>query len=85
MDDTTLEQALPPPLREYVEQRVRDGSYADTAEYLRDLVRRDREDQALRRLRELIEEGLASGPATPLTEGEIESIRARAAAAAGAR
>lgn len=81
MDVTTLEQALSAPLRAYVEQRVRDGAYASTGEYLRDLIRRDREEQALRRLRELIEEGLTSGPATPLTEGEIEHIRARAAAA----
>lgn len=81
MSATTLEQALPKPLRDYVEQRVRDGAYADTAEYLRDLVRRDREVQAAKRLRELIEEGLKSGPATPLTEADIADLRARVTAA----
>lgn len=81
MNTTTLEQALPELLRAYVEQRVREGAYADTAEYLRDLVRRDREQQAVQRLRALIEEGLASGPATPLTQTEVERIRERVAAA----
>lgn len=79
MNPTTLDQALPEPLRTYVEQRVREGAYADTAEYLRDLVRRDREEQAAKRLRQLIGEGLASGPATPLTESEVTEIRARVA------
>jgi antitoxin ParD1/3/4 len=79
MNPTTLDQVLPEPLRAYVEQRVREGAYADTAEYLRDLVRRDRDEQAAKRLRQLVEEGLVSGPATPLTEAEIADIRARVA------
>jgi len=81
MKATTLEQALPELLRAFVEQRVREGAYVDTADYLRDLVRRDREQQAAQRLRELIEEGLASGPATPLTEIDVERIRERVTAA----
>lgn len=72
---TTLEHALPETLRAYVEQRVRDGDYADTAEYLRDLVRRDREAQAAKRLRELIEEGLNSGPAREMSEADWAELR----------
>lgn len=81
MDTIDLEQALPEPLRTYVVKRVREGAYADTGEYLRDLVRRDREAQAAQRLRDLIEEGLNSGPATPLTPTEIAELRARVSAA----
>ncbi len=39
--------ALPESLREYIDARVRDGSYGNTSEYLRDLIRRDQDEQAL--------------------------------------
>jgi antitoxin ParD1/3/4 len=83
MKATLFEQTFPEPLRRFVDQRVREGAYADAAEYLRDLVRRDREDQAVKRLHQLIDEGLSSGPATPLTEAEIADLRARARSVAG--
>ncbi|MBL8288509.1 MAG: type II toxin-antitoxin system ParD family antitoxin [Rubrivivax sp.] len=70
---------LPEPMLSFVDERVRQGSYADAADYLRDLVKRDREAQAGQRLRELVQEGLDSGPASPLTEAEIDAIRARIA------
>ena len=54
--------ALPESMREYIDDRVAAGNYGNTSEYIRDLVRRDQEDQAKKRLRDLIEEGLASGP-----------------------
>ncbi len=56
-------------------------TYPRTDPYLRDLVRQDREWRAAQRLRELIEEGLASGPPTPLTEAEVVRIRERIATA----
>lgn len=59
--------ALPQALRSYVDQRVRSGQYGNTSEYLRELIRRDQEDQAKKRLRELIEEGLSSGSGRVLT------------------
>ena len=80
MDKNTVTVELPDRLRSFVDERLRLGDYADAGEYLRDLVRRDREQQAAKRLQELIEEGLASGPATPLTESEVARIRARVAA-----
>ena len=59
--------ALPEALRSYVDQRVRSGQYGNTSEYLRELIRRDQEDQAKKRLRELIEDGLNSGSGRTLT------------------
>ena len=59
--------ALPEALRSYVDQRVRSGQYGNTSEYLRELIRRDQEDQAKKRLRELIEDGLKSGSGRALT------------------
>ena len=59
--------ALPKAMRSYIDQHVRSGQYGNTSEYLRELIRRDQEEQAKKRLRELIEEGLNSGPGQALT------------------
>lgn len=52
---------LSPDLQTWIESRVSDGSYADAAEYFRELAQRDREQNGRQRLKALIEEGLASG------------------------
>jgi antitoxin ParD1/3/4 len=78
MSTTTMSFALPEALRAYVDQRVRSGQYGNTSEYLRDLIRRDQEEQARKRLRELIEEGLQSGPAEPLSDERRAQLRQRA-------
>ncbi len=70
--------ALPDALRSYIDQRVRSGQYGNTSEYLRDLIRRDQEEQAKRRLRELIEQGLQSGESRPFTAKVIGELRSRA-------
>jgi antitoxin ParD1/3/4 len=70
--------ALPESLRDYIDARVRSGEYGNTSEYLRDLIRRDQHDQAARRLRALIAEGLESGPPTPLTKRRIAELREQA-------
>ncbi len=70
--------ALPESLRDYIDARVRSGEYGNTSEYLRDLIRRDQQDQAARRLRELITDGLASGVAQPLTNRRLAELREQA-------
>lgn len=70
--------ALPEALRSYVNQRVASGQYGNTSEYMRELIRRDQEDQAKKRLRELIEEGLTSGPAQALTPQKIARLKKKA-------
>ena len=77
--------ALPESLRVYIDERVRSGPYGNTSEYLRDLIRRDQEAQATKRLRELLEEGLASGRPTELTESDVAAIGKRIQAAGRAR
>lgn len=44
--------------------------------YIHDLVRRDQEEQARKRLRELIEEGLASGPGRRRTKADEKELLA---------
>ena len=70
--------ALPEALRSYVDQRVRSGQYGNTSEYLRELIRRDQEEQARKRLRELIEEGLSSGSGRVLTPKAAAQLKERA-------
>ncbi len=78
MSANTMSFALPETLRAYIDERVRSGQYGNTSEYLRDLVRRDQEEQAKRRLRELVEEGLRSGSGRALTPAVRAKLRARA-------
>jgi antitoxin ParD1/3/4 len=53
--------ALPDELRRYIDARVQSGEYGNTSEYLRELIRRDQQHVAERRLRVLIANGLESG------------------------
>ena len=75
---TSVQVELSDPLRSFAEDRVRSGDYANVESYLRDLVRRDREVQAALRLRELIQEGLDSGPARSMSEADWASLRRQA-------
>ena len=70
--------ALPEALRTYIDQRVSSGQYGNTSEYLRELIRRDQEEQAKKRLRDLIEEGLQSGVGRPVTPEVVAELRSRA-------
>lgn len=76
MSRHTMSFALPETMRTYIDARVSTGNYGNTSEYIRDLVRRDQEEQAKKRLRELIEEGLASGPGRPRSSSESEELLA---------
>ncbi len=68
--------ALPEPLRAYVARRVASGDYGNTSEYVRDLIRKDQREQRLNSLRVLVEDGLASGPATPDTQADWDELQA---------
>ncbi|MXW60784.1 MAG: type II toxin-antitoxin system ParD family antitoxin [Acidimicrobiaceae bacterium] len=78
MSRNTMSFALPESLRDYIDQRVRTGDYGNNSEYLRDLIRRDQHDEAARRFRSLIAEGLESGEGRRLTDGVIDELRDRA-------
>jgi len=78
MSRNTMSFALPEALRAYVDQRVRSGQYGNTSEYLRELIRGDQEEQARKRLRELIEEGLNSGSGHALTPRRAARLKKQA-------
>jgi antitoxin ParD1/3/4 len=74
----TMSSALLEALRSDVDQRVKSGDYGNTSEYLRELIRRDQEDQAKKRLRKLIEDGLNSGPGRAVTTEFAKELKDRA-------
>ncbi|MDB5712306.1 MAG: addiction module antitoxin [Sphingomonas bacterium] len=69
-------------LKQWAETRVTSGDYSSPSDYVRDLIRRDREyQQKLAALREALREGLDSGISTR-TLAEIHAAnRARLDAA----
>lgn len=55
----TMNVSLPDPLRDWVEDQVKGGAYANASDYIRDLIRHDQERR--RALADAIDKGLASG------------------------
>ena len=76
MSKNTMGIALPESMRYYMVGIVNGGNYGNTCEHIWDLVRKDQTDQAIVRLRTLVEEGLASGDAQPLTDADDSELLA---------
>ena len=79
----TMTISLPDRMKEWVEEQVEAGDYASSSDYLRDLVRRDREEKELKLedLRKMIDESFASG----LSDKSVPEIFADAVTATKAR
>jgi antitoxin ParD1/3/4 len=74
----SMNVSLPKALRSFVDEQVAASSYSSASEYVRELIRKDREHRAAHdRLEELLFEGLASGAASEWTEADWASIRER--------
>ena len=56
-----LNISMPDELRAFIEARVSMGEYQSASDYLRDLIRHDREE-----IEQLLMEGIESGQGTPL-------------------
>jgi antitoxin ParD1/3/4 len=72
MAANTVNIALPDPLRAYVEERVAEGDYATPSEFIRSLIREDRE-----RRRERLEAVLMEALETRPLEVDPEELRGR--------
>lgn len=71
----TMNISLPDPMKSWVEDQSKTGRYANTSDYMRDLIRRDRARQeAIAEIQSAVNAGLNSGPATPF---DPESFKAR--------
>lgn len=75
----TMNISLPDPMKSWVEDQAKSGRYANSSDYVRDLIRRDRARlEAIEELQTAIDAGLASGPAAQLDRDAFKSqMRAR--------
>ena len=71
--------SLPDPMKAWVEDQSKSGRYANSSDYVRDLIRRDRARQdAIAEIQSAVEAGIASGPAVPLEPAAFKArMRAR--------
>jgi antitoxin ParD1/3/4 len=75
MSMTSLNISLPQPLKDFVEERVKEGSYSTPSEYVRELLREDQKRQAKEKLEILLLEGLNSGKPTEVNREHWEDKR----------
>ncbi|NEV62480.1 type II toxin-antitoxin system ParD family antitoxin [Thiorhodococcus minor] len=71
----TMNISLPDDLRDFVNRKVATHSYSSTSEYLRELIRRERD---IEMLREKLLAGRDSGPAAPIDDAWLARLRASA-------
>jgi antitoxin ParD1/3/4 len=75
---STMNISLPETLKTFVDEQVAGRGYGTSSEYVRELIRKDRDRQALRAM---LVEGAASAPGEPLDRRYFDGLRARIAAA----
>jgi len=71
---STMNVSLPNELKSYVDEQVGDGGYGSTSEYVRELIRRDKDRQHLRRV---LIEGATSKPGPIADASYFTSLRDR--------
>jgi antitoxin ParD1/3/4 len=64
--------SLPDELKSFVDDRVDDGGYGSTSEYVRDLIRRDQDRDRLRRL---LLDGAGSPPGPVADDAYFAALR----------
>lgn len=77
----TMNISLPKSMRDWVDERLQSGLYANNSDYIRDLIRKDQiHIQKLTAMQQAITAGLNSGTAQNLN---IEDIKRKARIKAG--
>jgi antitoxin ParD1/3/4 len=71
---STMNVSLPDELKSYVDEQVGDGNYGSTSEYVRHLIRRDKDRQQLRRV---LLDGAASAPGPVADASYFTAVRDR--------
>lgn len=76
----TMNISLNEPLKRFVDKQVREGGYSTSSEYMRELLRKERDRE---KLRKLLIDGARSGPARPVDEAWFAKLRQHAGARDG--
>ena len=66
--------SLPDQMKQYIDERISEGSYNTTSEFIRDLIREDQKRRAAEQLEALLLRGLES-PATEWTKEDVDHIK----------
>lgn len=71
----TMNISLPGPMKSWVERQAQSGRYGNVSDYVRDLIRRDRERQEkIAHMQTMVDEALSGG----ISDETIDDIWARA-------
>jgi antitoxin ParD1/3/4 len=57
----TMNISIPDPMKDWVQAQVETGAYANSSDYVRDLIRKDQENRNKQAIQKAITEGLESG------------------------
>ena len=71
----TMNISLPPAMKKWVDQQVKARGFGTSSEFVRHVLREAWESNAVQDVESKLLEGLASGPSTPMTDGDWERIR----------
>lgn len=65
MTTATMNISLPETMKGFIDTQLKAGGYGSTSEYVRELIRKDQIAKAELQLRDMLMEGLNSGPGIP--------------------
>jgi len=71
----TMNISLPDPLRDWVQEQIQDGNYASSGDYVRDLIRRDKE---AREQKTVLQEAITAGLNSGISQRSMEELLAAA-------
>lgn len=72
----TMNISVPDPMKDWVQSQVNTGAYANTSDYIRDLIRQDQEQRKkIQALQAAITQGLESGISEKSFDEIIQSAR----------
>ena len=73
----TMNISLPDPMKQWVEAQTKDGRYANSSDYVRDLIRREQiKADKIANMQRLVDEGRASGLSDKTPRQIIDELRA---------
>jgi antitoxin ParD1/3/4 len=76
MTMATMNISVPDPMKDWVQSQVETGVYANTSDYVRDLIRKDQENKTkIFALQKAITEGLESGISDKSFDEIIDTAR----------
>jgi len=75
---STMNISLPDSLKDFVDEQVNERGYGTSSEYVRELIRKDKDRL---QLRSLLLEGATSAPTKPVDDAYFDSLRRKAKSA----